>query len=277
VVDPYPQYIGVDDRFESGVNILQINMTGAARAGTYSLEGNTPEDCDVCAYIALGCGQNGCREVFFANKGTAIVTEMGEGGDQLTGRLVEADFMVRNEDGSLSEPDRQICLQEHAFDVTLPALVGDEVPDFQLQNCETGELESVAAKGQGQNGIWYIATAGWCPACRQHLNSIHNNDLETLAAGGVTPMFVVTEDDSYEPATLEFCRAYGRRYADSSANFYLDANLETTSTNMSLYVGDDGSFGLPWNALLEGDTNTLLHADGANTNLGAVLNDLLNR
>jgi hypothetical protein len=256
--------------------VVQINMAGAARAGTYSLEGNTPEDCAVCAYVALNCGNNGCEEVYFATSGTAVVTEMGEGGGRLTGQLIEAGF-ERLVDGALEAPSRQICFQEHSFDVPLPALLGDTVADFQLQNCETGELESVSAKGEGQNGVWYIATAGWCPACRQLLNNIHNSNLDVLAQGRVTPMFVVTEDDSYGPASLEFCRAYGRRYASTSANFYLDANLEKTSSYMSLYVGDDGSFGLPWQAIFEGDTNELLHVDGSGSNGQAVLNELLNR
>ncbi len=88
-------------------------------------------------------------------------------------------------------------------------------------------------------------------------------------------MFVVTENDSYRPATLEFCKSYSTRYTSDARNFYLDANLERTSANMSLYLNEDGSFGLPWNAVIEGGTGVMLHADGAGTDINAALNRII--
>jgi len=277
---PYPVFSGIDDRSDSARWSINVGMVVAARAGSYSLEGSTPDDCFICASIGYNCTQNGCAARFFATEGTVVVTEMGDGGDRLTGTILEAKFMQIGAGNTLREPDMPVCLQEQEFDVVLPALVDDVVPNYKLQNCETGVMENLYTKTQDQNGLWMIATAGWCPACRQHLNDIHNNNLETLEQGRVKPMFVVIENDSYEPATVEFCRAYGRRYADDSSNFYVDPNLDMTSKNIWRYTQPDGSWGIPWNNLIEGgDSNVLLYSDneGPRSGLTQTLNELLNR
>ncbi len=272
--DPAPSYTGIDDRLSTN-SLIQVVATLAPRAGTYTLDGKTPETCAVCVYVALGCGQQGCSEVYFANKGTAVISEMGDPGGRFTGTIREAGFMKLNaQTGELSAPEREICLQEHAFDVVMPAKVGYQVPEFALQNCETGEFERFSGIADAHSGIWYIATAGWCPACRQHLTELHSGPIADLEAAGVKMMFVVTEDDSYEPATLEFCKAYSGRYTQDARNFYVDASLERTSANMSLYLNEDGSFGLPWNAIIEGETRVMLHADGAGTDLNEALNQV---
>jgi len=75
-------------------------------------------------------------------------------------------------------------------------------------------------------------------------------------------MIVVSEDDSYRPATLAYCRSYGLRYADDASHFYVDAGLEQTFTHVWPYLGDDGSFGLPWQGVFEGGTGVYLYGDG---------------
>jgi hypothetical protein len=266
--------MGVDDRLNTN-SLVQVVANLAPRAGTYTLDDKTPETCAVCVYVALGCGAQGCSEVYFATQGTAVITEMGDPGGRFTGVIREAGFMKLNtETGALTEPEREVCLQEHAFDVVMPAKVGYEVPEFALQSCATGEFERFSTLTAAHSGLWYIATAGWCPACRQHITELHGGRIAQLEEAGVKMMFVVTEDDSYEPATLEFCERYARRYTNDARNFYLDAGLDRTSANMSLYLNEDGSFGLPWNAVIEGGSGVMLHADGAGTDVNRALDQV---
>ena len=88
-------------------------------------------------------------------------------------------------------------------------------------------------------------------------------------------MIVVSEDDQGEPATRAFCQSYAGRYTDTAVDFYVDASLNTTFANLWAYFGEDGSFGLPWQAVIEGGTSVYTYADGAP---GAdTLEDVLNR
>lgn len=275
---PYPILLGADHRNDSARWTLEVHMNEVIRPGTYPLEGLTPDDCYLCVYLNFNCVQNSCAARLFANQGTVVVSEIGEGGDYLQGTILEADFKQIQAGNTLVEPSRKICLQEQEFDVTLPALLNDSVLDFQLQNCETGEMVSLYDQSANQNGVWFIATAGWCPSCREHLSNIHE-DMTTLEQGKVKPMFVVMEDDNYQPATAEFCRAYGRRYAPDSSNFYVDPNLNESTRYINRYTKSDGSWGIPWNNLIEADTHTLLFSDNALApqELTRILNEILNR
>lgn len=277
---PIPTFIGVDDRNESATWRLEVEMFGVTQPGSYSLDGSTPDNCTVCVIARYNCTQRGCAANLLATEGTVVVSELGEGGDRLTGTILEAGFKMLAGDGSLSDPSIPVCIQEQTYDTVLPALVDDVVPNYKLQNCETGLMESIYSKTADQNGLWLIATAGWCPACREHLGNIHENDLPILAQGRVKPMFVVMEDDNYGPATAEFCRAYGRRYAIDSSNFYVDPNLDLTIRNIWRYSQPDGTWGIPWNNLIEGgDSNTLLYSDNesAPSELTRLINELLSR
>ena len=150
--------------------------------------------------------------------------------------------------------------QRHPFE----GEVGDVVPEtFALQNCETGEMVNIKDFGAEAKGIWYFATAGWCPACRQALTYLFAEVFPTFSSETIRPMIVVSEDDQAEPATLAFCRSYASRYTDTAIDFYVDASLDVTFANMWAYFDDDGVFGLPWQAVIEGGTGVYIYGDGA--------------
>ena len=92
-------------------------------------------------------------------------------------------------------------------------------------------------------------------------------------------MFVVTQDDDFYPATLEFCRAYGRRYSDTSENFYLDPNLMTSLKYIHRYPDEMGEVGIPWDNLIEAETLKVLYSDNGAppSEMTETLNELLNR
>lgn len=273
---PAPGYSAVDDRFDASVYNLSMEMTGIARPGTYSLEGSTPDDCNICTFVGYNCTQNGCGAVFFATEGTVTVTEIGDGGGRLTGTLTEAGFMRIGPERTLVEPDEQVCLQELNFDVVIPTLVDNIVPDFKLQNCETGLMENISAKREGLNALLYVATTGWCPFCREFISDLLGRQSAALAAGGVKPMFVVAENDNYEPATVEYCRAYGRRYADTAIDFYVDPSVEKTRANFWVF-DEEGGFGYPWTALLNGADATLLYSGPRGPELQSAINEAMRR
>jgi hypothetical protein len=280
-VTPIPTYNasmpGVRDIYTT---YLQVEMTLATRPGSYDLAGKTPETCAVCVYLFENCRQGECQHIYFADHGTVRMTELGGSGGKLSGTMDEVGFARLDRDsGTLIESSETgVCVESYEFSTALPALVDYPVPEFSLQNCTTGEIESIYDYGDGAQGIWYIATAGWCPACRQHLNNLFSNIFPTFTDDSIRPMIVVTEDDNYEPATLDFCKSYLRRYpAEWAPFFYLDAGLATTFSNMWIYLDENGSFGLPWNALIRSSDRVMTHADGApRANLQNAVNAMLN-
>ena len=95
----------------------------------------------------------------------------------------------------------------------------------------------------------------------------------------VHPIVVLSEDDRRAPVSLEYCQRYAPRYGDQAVeHFYIDPNFEATFSHIWPYIGPEGQFGLPWNALMTGPEVTYYYADGANNRFGdlnAALNSLL--
>ena len=277
-VRPSPNftYLGVDDRFNFS-NILQIEFTSEPVLGqTYTLDGQTPSNYTVGVFIGVQCTEDGCAEVYFANAGEIVFTELGASGKDIAfdikGLLLSK---LSTQDGSLDD-SAQVCLSNQELRSMRPTEVGDVVPDdFALQNCETGDIVNVKEFGANAKGTWFFATAGWCPACRSTLIYLYDEVFPTFTEETIRPMIVVSEDDQAEPASLAFCRSYAARYTDSAVDFYVDANLNTTFENLWAYFGDDGSFGLPWQAIIEGGTGSYLYADGAPGT--DTIDDVLNR
>jgi hypothetical protein len=265
-VRPSPNftYLGIDDRFNFN-NILQIEFTVEPVQGqAYTLEGQTPSNYTVGVFVGAQCTEDGCAEVYFASGGEITFSELGASGQELAFDISGLLLSRVNRDTGMLDSSAQVCLSNQEFRAMRPTEVGDSVPDnFALQNCETGDMVNVKEFGTNAQGIWYFATAGWCPACRQTLTYLFAEVFPTFTAETIRPRIVVSEDDQAEPATLAFCRSYAARYADSAEHFYVDARLNTTFENLWAYFGDDGSFGLPWQAVIEGGTGTYLYADGA--------------
>ena len=258
-------YTGVDDRFNFD-NILQVSFEGAPTVGeAISFEGATPQNCTVCAIMGIQCTEDRCAEVYFANSGEINFTAFGASGEELSFDISGLNFsaIADRETGTLDSANQK-CLSDQTISALRPTEVGDVIPaSFELQNCETGDMVNVKEFGSNAAGIWYFATAGWCPACRQTLTDLYANVFPTYTEETIRPMIVVSEDDQGEPATRAFCRSYAARYTDTGIDFYVDPNLSTTFTNLWAYFGDDGSFGLPWQAVIEGGTGNYIYADGA--------------
>ena len=264
-ISPEPNLMitGIDDRFNFN-NILQVELTTLPAVGMgISLEGSTPQDCDVCVYMGLQC-EDGCAEVYFATGGEFTLTEYGGESGEVSYEVSSLTFSrIDREAGELDPPDGT-CISDQSFSGTAPALVGDTVPStFMLQNCETGDMVNVKEFGADAQGVFFIATAGWCPACRTLISGLFGDFFVEYGTDIVKPMIVVTEDDQYAPATLAFCKNYARRYTDDATHFYLDANLDASFTNIWSYIGDDGMFGLPWKVLIDGASSEILFVDGA--------------
>ena len=271
--DPGFRYIGIDDRFNGPISFISVEVAEDIEAGSYSLAGTNFNDCTVCVYAAEGCGDNGCEKIYYADEGSVEITQFDGPGGQWTANFDEVFFTeVELGAGNRSTPvegGESFCMADQTFEVTLPSLVDFPVPDFQLQNCATGEFESVYEMTSSTKALWIILSAGWCPACREFIPNVVLATADAYPSETVKPIIVVGENDNYAQPDLAFCRQYARRYEASGAElsmFYIDhdgvSSFSTMFANMWPYLGPNGEFGLPWNGIVRGADNMYIYADG---------------
>ncbi|MBV71757.1 MAG: hypothetical protein CMH52_10495 [Myxococcales bacterium] len=159
------------------------------------------------------------------------------------------------------------------------APVGGIIQDFSLMNCGTGELVSMQSYFQGQQAGMFVLTAGWCGACAQWVPQILDL-LQNPNVAGLKVAFVLGEDPSYAQPTQRYCQQYGNQNNIPADNLFMDHNgsdsFTTVFANMQPYVTADGSFGLPFNAMLDPETFEYIYADrGPGGDINAALNRLL--
>ena len=72
-------------------------------------------------------------------------------------------------------------------------------------------------------------------------------------------MIVIGETATGGRPTLSYCMQYANQYGIPPEKTYIDhgmqyAGWETTFTYLDPYLGADGSFSLPWDAILDGQS-----------------------
>lgn len=252
------------------------NVTAATdvEPGTYDLADQTPGSCDVCVYFIDGCDSStqSCANRVDATEGYVILDEVGPG--RLVGSLHNVQF------GSAATA---LCADGFEFDVVIapeePATIGDEVMDFSLTNCGTGEPMSIHEIAGRTKALWFVGSAGWCSACRQFLPQV----FELIGSADPTTLdlaVIVGENDSFEQPDVEFCRRYAARYGVAPDYFFIDHNgsfsFATLFAFMSPHAGPNGEFGLPWNAVIRGDQNfEYVYSDGTSGDLESTINGIL--
>lgn len=150
---------------------------------------------------------------------------------------------------------------------------GDLVGDMTLQNCY-GEDVALHNYCGRRTAVWLIGSAGWCGACEGYLPQAVAN-FEQRRHEGVELFVVVSEDQGYNPPTLEYCMEYAERKNLDPARVLIDNGLTTTWGNVSPTGGGGGSVGLPWQAVLDPYNMEYVwnsQTDGGDVN--AVLNEM---
>ena len=74
--------------------------------------------------------------------------------------------------------------------------------------------------------------------------------MNDLLLDSVEHMIVLSEDQNYQPPTLEYCKGWAQQQGVNPARVVIDPNFETLFQYVENYSGD--SIGLPWEAVLDG-------------------------
>ena len=168
---PVPGYFGIS-RVNNQTSFIQVSFELINPPGTYSLEGITPRTCTTCIKIGTGCSQRGCQSIYFATEGEVVIEALSEPGQPINVTLKDLGFSTLNtQTDEIGEQVEGMCLGELKIDSFLPALIDDELPDFTLQNCGTDEFVDIRTLGQDTGSLWLTGTGGWCPACRDRLQT----------------------------------------------------------------------------------------------------------
>jgi hypothetical protein len=272
---------------------------GPAGPGIYSIDGSNYEDCALCLRAYSGCEQSGCDKTYYADEGTVEITQLGGVGTTFTATLKGVVFKeatidpntyrstnVPNGDrwcmdgvqlsSDTGEPssgavDGDLPIATTPADAscvsggtgTGPALIGQNVGDFQLQNCN-GEMVSFHASC-GNKVKWLMSTAEWCTACTAQLQSIASQyggyiSKENLPEG-LDMWIVLTENMSYGKPSLDLCKQYAAAKNIDPSMLFLDWSDTEVQVPLVLpegYAISTNAYGTVWNKI-----NPYLTADSS--------------
>jgi hypothetical protein len=269
------------------------------------------DTCKVCVIGIQGINpQSGSDNGYMmADSGTVEIVEVGEtSGANFMIRL-GADVEMRNvtlqPSGGRTTAQTVIggnkwCTQNDELTgqtprAEAPANINEQIDDFSLLNCGSEEMESFAELSATTDSVWMMGTAGWCPACKDLLQygdmRARNVGSPLVVAAEASPdqlrlMLILSENPLRKKPSLAYCKRYARQYAVElgldedfvASTFYIDhdgvGGFPTLFAYMNPYTDADGSFGLPWNAFVQGrDARLYLYADRASytTPFGAVV------
>ncbi len=83
-------------------------------------------------------------------------------------------------------------------------------------------------------------------------------------------IMIILGEAGYQGAkpNMDYCKAYAASHNTPLDKIFLDwgdqyAAWETTMTNINPYLGPNGEFGLPWDAVLDGDNMEYIQASTA--------------
>ena len=260
---------------------------GATTPGDYSVNGSNYADCGNCLLAFSGCSDPNqpCEKTYYADMGSLNISEMGQAGGQLRG-TINATFREVTIDPQTFQSTpvqggQTWCMNNVAVSATIGESIPGQAPppeatvpettdsscvasgngngitsnigDFTLTNAN-GDDVSLHALGCGQSenkALWVVATAGWCGACPAKVEEVRarfNQD----GASGLDMMIIIGEDESGQPITAETCASYAEKYSPAlpKDKLFCDPQWQTTFSNIFHYPGGDGSYYLPWEAVL---------------------------
>ena len=291
------------------IRLYSGRATAPTETGTVVMDGVNYKDCGICPLIMSDCTVRGaCTKVFYASQGEIDITSLEDNRFTATLRNLVFDHVTVSDSLSIPVEDGdQWCLNDFTIDEpyegTIPhgggdggggggggtrpaqcdnpglACVGETVNDFALTNCGTGEQVAMADHFAGEKAGWFVLTAGWCGACSGWMPEVaamlNNPQLDGLKAA-----VIVGESPDHAPATQRYCQQYAERYGLPLDSVFLDHSngraYATIFENMWPYVGPDGRFGLPFNALINAETFEYIYADrGPSGSLSQALQGLL--
>ncbi len=280
--------------FDALVLELWTAGDGPKGPGTYELAYRSYKDCNPCLVLRQGVSDTGTARYLIPVSGRLEITAFGEEEDVFAATLHDVvlrevalfsstAFMTFVLNGAVT------CISELALEtstnLTKPYCVeagtgngmGDNIANFRLQNClgEVVGLHDVCGKSKV---MWLVATAAWCSACRQYVPGVMST-YERYKDDGMNVLFILGENSQGGKPTLAQCVNYASQNKLPPELVLIDygntwGGFETLFTYLNPYITGN-TFGLPWNAVLDGRSMIYVYADEAAPSFYAKLTDAL--
>ncbi|MBV70907.1 MAG: hypothetical protein CMH52_06105 [Myxococcales bacterium] len=276
------------------IRLYSGRATAPREPGVVVMDGVNYKDCGICPLIMSDCTQRGaCTKVFYASQGEIDIQSLSDNRFVATLKNLVFDHVTVSDELSIPvEGGDQWCLNDFTideeYDGTIPhsgggdpgggggggrpsqcdnpnlACVGDTVNDFALTNCGTGEQVSMRDHFAGAKAGWFVLTAGWCGACSGWMPQVVSM-LNNPQVSGLKAAVILSESPDHMPATQRYCQQYASQYDMPLESIFLDHSggraYATIFQNVWPYVGPDGRFGLPFNALIDAESFEYIYAD----------------
>ncbi|MEE2959507.1 MAG: hypothetical protein VYA34_02100, partial [Myxococcota bacterium] len=272
------------------VLIMQgITNSGApTTAGTFNLASTAG-----FATIAFtGCSDHqefpdSCANAYMANGGTLTATALtAEIGGTFAGNL-SAVTMVPNAQLPVSGTGTY-CFSSFSFNVTFEdpdaaaqgggapggegASIGEVMEgEFTLKNCNGQDVQVHAAKGNTE-ALWLTYVAEWCPNCPAAVSQMYQAT-SGVATSEVEAYVVIGESQQQQqPATQESCARFQSKMGTTQLDMnrvLIDGNYNLLFSKLNPYFqqqGDQYAWGVPFEAVLDGNDFTYTFASQAPTN-----------
>lgn len=147
--------------------------------------------------------------------------------------------------------------------------IGDNIANFTLSTCDgvgyDTEIQTEFCGGETK-AIWVVATAPWCGACSSWVPKVADA-YERYKDKGLEIAIVLGENAAKDAPTVGYCEEYGEKKAVSPDRMYMDnengVSWAVIWDAMDNYAG--GSVGLPWQAVLDGQTMEYMWSSMAGT------------
>ena len=281
---------GIQYQAETASSLKNVMITqvyesfgGPTEPGTYSLDGINFRDCGLCLLMLVNCSESGnCEKTLYAEQGTVVITKLDSG-----------NFAARYEDVvyrevTVSEGDSTStivpggttwCANGYEFDQPLQsgssggaseeeicngptACVGEEVSNFQVTSCATGEQVGMRDYFEGAGVGLLLGTAGWCGACSARIPQV----LSFMSSNPqVKTAFLLGETNNRTQPDQRWCQQYARAKNIPLENIFIDHDGEYSHSaffqSMWPYPSD-GLIGLPYHAVVDPVSGEYLYGDG---------------
>lgn len=270
------------DRVVMELNHRQLWPNGAV-AGDHDLVGTENTGGPIYMRGQTFCNDVECGFTWIVEEGTLEVSDPGLPEGRFTAKVRDLrlkQVRIDRNTGAIIEFSnaKTWCVGDVLIDVPVPAIpvsqgscvadgtgrnIGENIRNFTLTNC-LGEEIDLHARCGASKATWFVASAGWCGACEAFVPQAAAR-AKLPENEGLDLIVVVGEDRLGAKPSLAFCREYALAKGLDPANTFIDhdgvGSWPVLFDVLNTYSGS--SIGLPWNAVLDGNSMTYVWSSNA--------------
>jgi hypothetical protein len=267
--------------------VMEINHRGlwpeGAKAGVHELKGTETVGSPLFLRGQTFCNDVECGFTWVAEEGSIDIRAPGLPEERFIATIRNLRLKQVRIDRNTGEIQhfanaRTWCVGDVHIDIAVPPVpvaqgncvadgtgrnIGENIRNFTLMNCNGQEIDLHARCGQSK-ATWFIASAGWCGACEAFVPEAAAR-AKLPENEGLDLIVVIGEDRLGGQPSLAYCREYALAKGLDPENTFVDhdgqGSWPVLFGAINTYSGN--SIGLPWNAVLDGQSMVYVWSSNA--------------